>query len=142
MNSVPGLPYAVDGPDPDAQQWAARTPPAPPPPEELVLPGGIIVRPAEYQVLVDGRRAGLTRREFQIFHCLARRMDRVVTRHEIYEEVWGSTMTHRDRSVDVFVRKVRQKLAAVAPETVFIHTHFGIGYRLAPEPATPETSSL
>jgi len=42
-------------------------------------------------------------------------------------------MPYRDRSVDVFVRKVRRKLAAVSPEWEYIHTHFGIGYRFAPQ---------
>ena len=41
-------------------------------------------------------------------------------------------MKRRDRSVDVFVRKVRNKLAVVSPQWIYIHTHFGIGYRFAP----------
>ena len=54
-------------------------------------------------------------REFQTFLVLAQRPDRVVTRPEIYALVWGGQMAYRDRSVDVFVRKVRRKLAAVRP---------------------------
>lgn len=96
--------------------------------------GPLELRPDEYQVLVDGRRAGLTVREFQILHALVLRPDRVVRREEVYALVWGGPMAHRDRSVDVFVRKVRAKLTAVAPTWAFIHTHFGIGYRFAPEP--------
>ena len=42
-------------------------------------------------------------------------------------------MAYRDRAVDVFVRKVRLKLAEASPGWTFIHTHFGIGYRFAPE---------
>jgi DNA-binding response OmpR family regulator len=91
------------------------------------------VRPAEYQLLADGRRVGLTVREFQTFLVLAERPDRVVTRPEIYSLVWGGQMAYRDRSVDVFVRKVRRKLAAVAPGWAYIHTHFGVGYRFSPE---------
>ena len=64
---------------------------------------------------------------------LARRPDRVVTRPEIYAVVWGGQMAYRDRSVDVFVRKVRHKLALVAPRWNYIHTHFGVGYRFSPE---------
>ena len=56
-------------------------------------------------------------------------------REEIYERVWGYAMVHGDRSVDVFVRKLRQKLERVSPGWRYIHTHFGIGYRFAPEPA-------
>jgi len=48
--------------------------------------------------------------------------------------VWGYAMVHGDRSVDVFVRKLRQKLEKVSPSWRYIHTHFGIGYRFAAEP--------
>jgi DNA-binding winged helix-turn-helix (wHTH) protein len=58
----------------------------------------------------------------------------VLRREEIYERVWGYAMAHGDRSVDVFVRKLRQKLRAASPMWSYIHTHFGVGYRLAPEP--------
>jgi DNA-binding response OmpR family regulator len=88
------------------------------------------------QALVAGARVGLTVREFQLLAVLADREDRVVRRPEIYRQVWGGEMKHRDRAVDVFVRKVRTKLAAVAPEWAYIHTHFGIGYRFAPEYVT------
>jgi DNA-binding response OmpR family regulator len=93
------------------------------------------LRPDEMQALVDGVRVGFTVREFQILAALAARQDRVVRRPEIYRQVWGGEMKHRDRAVDVFVRKVRTKLAAAAPSWVYIHTHFGIGYRFAPEAA-------
>ena len=92
------------------------------------------IRPEEFQVFVDGARVGFTVREFEIFFVLAERYDRVVPRGEIYELVWGAQMARRDRSVDVFVRKVRIKLERVAPDWTYIHTHFGIGYRFAPEP--------
>ncbi len=90
------------------------------------------------QALVAGTRVGLTVREFQLLAVLADREDRVVRRPEIYRQVWGGEMKHRDRAVDVFVRKVRTKLAAVAPEWAYIHTHFGIGYRFAPESLASE----
>ncbi len=93
------------------------------------------LRPDEMQALIAGARIGLTVREFQVLAALADREDRVVRRTEIYRHVWGGEMKHRDRAVDVFVRKVRTKLAAAAPDWVYIHTHFGIGYRFAPEPA-------
>jgi DNA-binding response OmpR family regulator len=94
------------------------------------------IRPREYEVLADGKRVGLTVREFQTFLVLAERPDRVVTRPEIYAMVWGGQMTYRDRSVDVFVRKVRRKLEACAPGWAYLHTHFGVGYRFAPERVT------
>ena len=91
------------------------------------------IRPAEFQVLADSHRAGLTVREFELFLMLAERVDSVVQRPQIYSAIWGGTMQRRDRSVDVLVRKVRRKLELVAPEWRYIHTHFGIGYRFSPE---------
>jgi DNA-binding response OmpR family regulator len=99
--------------------------------------GDMEVRPAEYQVLIGETRTGLTVREFQTFLCLAERCDRVLTRQQIYTVVWGGRMAHRDRSVDVCIRKVRHKLAAVSPGMTYIHTHFGVGYRFCPEAARP-----
>jgi len=84
--------------------------------------------------LADGLRVGLTVREFELFFVLARRFDEVVQRPDIYELMWGGKMPRRDRSVDVLVRKVRGKLAQVAPDWLYIHTHFGVGYRFSPEP--------
>ena len=86
-------------------------------------------------MLVDGRRAGFTVREFELFLILSERVDSVIQRTELYSLIWGGTMQRRDRSVDVLVRKVRGKLRAVAPEWRYVHTHFGIGYRLSPERA-------
>jgi DNA-binding winged helix-turn-helix (wHTH) protein len=97
--------------------------------------GNLELRPDEMQALVAGTRVGLTVREFQVLAVLAAREDRVMRRAEIYRLVWSGEMKHRDRAVDVFVRKVRTKLAAAAPTWVYIHTHFGIGYRFAPEPS-------
>jgi DNA-binding response OmpR family regulator len=104
--------------------------------EEVVQIANLEIRPGEFQVLADGRRVGLTVREFQTFMVLAEQPDRVVSRPEIYARVWGGQMAYRDRSVDVFVRKVRRKLSDAASGWVYIHTHFGIGYRFAPERVT------
>ena len=106
------------------------------PRREPLRTANLEVRPNEFQLLADGKRVGLTVREFQTFLVLAERPDRVVTRPEIYALVWGGQMAYRDRSVDVFVRKVRRKLEASAPNWVYIHTHFGVGYRFSPERVT------
>ena len=80
-----------------------------------------------------GRSADLTRREFEVLQLLAHAEGKVLQREEIYQRVWGYTMAHGDRSVDVFIRKVRQKLERVSPDWRYIHTHFGVGYRFDPE---------
>jgi DNA-binding response OmpR family regulator len=94
--------------------------------------GEITVRPDLYQAYADEATLELTAREFEILHLLTG-SDRVLRREEIYERVWGYAMAHGDRSVDVFVRKLRQKLRAASPSWNYIHTHFGVGYRFAPE---------
>jgi DNA-binding response OmpR family regulator len=91
------------------------------------------IRPSGVQALADGRPVDLTAREFQVLVALAERRNRVVPRTELYHIVWQRRMAYRDRSVDVFVRKLRLKLSDAAPGWIYIHTHFGVGYRFAPE---------
>jgi two-component system alkaline phosphatase synthesis response regulator PhoP len=89
--------------------------------------------PSALKLLADGRPLDLTSREFQVLLALAERRNRVVPRDELYELVWRRRMAYRDRSVDVFVRKLRLKLDTACPGWTYIHTHFGVGYRFAPE---------
>jgi DNA-binding response OmpR family regulator len=96
--------------------------------------GEIEIRPDQFQAFVRGASVDLTRREFELIQLLAEAEGLVLQREEIYERVWGYAMARGDRSVDVFVRKLRQKLERVSPGWRYIHTHFGIGYRLAAEP--------
>jgi DNA-binding response OmpR family regulator len=100
--------------------------------EQAADVGEITVRPDLYQAYAGEQSLELTAREFEILHLLSQ-SDRVLRREEIYERVWGYAMAHGDRSVDVFVRKLRQKLRTASPEWSYIHTHFGVGYRFAPE---------
>jgi DNA-binding response OmpR family regulator len=104
---------------------------------EAVLVGALEIRPEQFQAFADGASADLTRREFELIQLLAAAEGQVLPREEIYERVWGYAMVHGDRSVDVFVRKLRQKLEKVSPQWRYIHTHFGIGYRFEAEPAEP-----
>ncbi len=77
-----------------------------------------------------------------LLQLLAQAEGKVLQREEIYQAVWGYAMAHGDRSVDVFVRKVRQKLEKVSPGWRYIHTHFGIGYRFAAEPVVEVEAPL
>jgi DNA-binding response OmpR family regulator len=99
--------------------------------EDAIQVGEVTIRPDLYQAFVGESSLELTAREFEILHLLSQ-SDRVLRREEIYERVWGYAMAHGDRSVDVFVRKLRQKLGNGSPRWSYIHTHFGVGYRLAP----------
>ena len=100
--------------------------------------GELEIRADRYQVFVGGQALDLTRREFEIVNVLAEADGQVLQREDIYQRVWGYAMAHGDRSVDVFVRKVRQKLEVRSPGWIYIHTHFGIGYRFEPEPIDGE----
>ena len=74
--------------------------------------------------------------------CLAQAEGKVLQREEIYQAVWGYAMAHGDRSVDVFVRKLRLKLEQASPDWSYIHTHFGVGYRFQPErPGGPDEAA-
>ncbi|HEY1688163.1 MAG TPA: response regulator transcription factor [Solirubrobacteraceae bacterium] len=99
-----------------------------------VMAGEVEVRPDRFQAFVAGRSLDLTRREFELIQLLAGAEGRVMEREEIYSRLWGYAMVRGDRSVDVFVRKLRQKLEKASPTWRYIHTHFGIGYRFAAEP--------
>jgi DNA-binding response OmpR family regulator len=96
--------------------------------------GELEIRADQFQAFVGGRSLELTRREFELLQLLSDARGQVMQREEIYQRVWGYAMAHGDRSVDVFVRKLRQKLEVASPTWRYIHTHFGIGYRLDPEP--------
>jgi DNA-binding response OmpR family regulator len=92
------------------------------------------IDPREVQAYVDGRSVELTPTEFRLLYTLALDRGRVVTRDELLQKVWGRRETHRDRTVDVFVRRLRQKIDRVAPRHSFIQTRFGVGYKLEAEP--------
>lgn len=91
------------------------------------------VRLEENMALVDGRPLSLTVRELQLLAALAARPQRIVTREELYSQVWGCQLRRADRSVDVYVSRLRTKLAEAIPGSKLIHTHSGIGYRFSPD---------
>jgi DNA-binding response OmpR family regulator len=91
------------------------------------------IRPEEHAALVDGRPLSLTMRELQLLVTLASRPQRIMTREELFAEVWGSEPRRDDRSVDVYVSRLRAKLHEALPELQLIHTHNGIGYRFSPD---------
>src|SRR6201991_5187089 len=95
--------------------------------------GEVEIRADRFQAYVDDLSVDLTRREFELIELLAAAEGRVLEREEIYQGVGGSARARGDRSVDVFVRKLRQKLEKASPDWRYIHTHFGVGYRFAAE---------
>jgi DNA-binding response OmpR family regulator len=98
-----------------------------------VVAGELEIRADQFQAFVGEGRLDLTRREFELLQLLADTKGQVLEREAIYQRVWGYAMAHGDRSVDVFIRKLRQKLEKRSPGWRYIHTHFGVGYRFDPE---------
>ena len=103
--------------------------------EETIAAGELAIRPDRFDAYAGESAASLSRKEYELLHQLATAGGRVLEREDIYQRVWGYTMARGDRSVDVFVRKLRQKLERISPEWRYVHTHFGVGYRFAAETA-------
>lgn len=105
--------------------------------DEVLTSGDLEIRPADGLVLAAGRALTLSVREFQLLVALVRSQGGIVSRPDLYEHVWGGTLRDGDRSIDVYVHKVRVKLETALPGWRFIHTHVGFGYRFSPETSHP-----
>ena len=92
------------------------------------------IDPREVQAFVAGQSADLTPTEFRLLYALALENGRVVSRDELLQRLWGRRESHRDRTVDVFVKKLREKLDLPGAKHTFIQTRYGVGYKLEPEP--------
>ena len=109
---------------------------APERPENITI-GPLEIIPDEHLARVEGHTLTLSLRELRLLTELARHADRILAREQLFELVWERPMRPGDRSVDVYVRKLRVKLETAVPEWRFIHTHFGFGYRLSAEARHP-----
>jgi DNA-binding response OmpR family regulator len=98
--------------------------------DEVLEVGDLEVRPDDGLCLAAGRVLMLSVREFQVLVALARRARAIVSRPDLYALVWGGKLRDGDRSVDVYVHKLRVKLETALPGSRLIHTHVGFGYRL------------
>jgi DNA-binding response OmpR family regulator len=100
------------------------------------------VDPKSVQAYVDGENVELTRTEFQLLYALALEQGRVLTRDELLQRIWGRRLTRRDRTVDVFIRKLRDKIDARASTHTFVHTRYGVGYKLEAQPRGASATKL
>jgi DNA-binding response OmpR family regulator len=91
------------------------------------------IDPLQVQAFVDGKSAQLTPTEFRLLYTLALERGRVATRDELLQKIWGRRETHRDRTVDVYVRRLRDKIDRRSSRHNFIHTRYGVGYKLEAE---------
>ena len=99
-----------------------------------LVAGDLEIRADQFQAFISGRASASRGGSSSCCPCWPTANGQVIEREDIYQKVWGYAMAHGDRSVDVFVRKLRQKLKRHSAGWRYIHTHFGIGYRFDPEP--------
>jgi DNA-binding response OmpR family regulator len=90
------------------------------------------IDPRDVQAYVDEVSAELTPTEFKVLYALALDAGRVVTRDELLQKIWGRRRSFRDRTVDVCVKRLRDKVDRRASSHTFIQTRFGVGYKLDP----------
>lgn len=92
--------------------------------KEVIRLGNMVIDPVRYLVICDGREVTLAKKEFELLHLLAARQGRVFLRNEILSQVWGNEVIVGDRTIDVHIRKIRQKLGVDC-----IRTIKGVGYK-------------
>jgi DNA-binding response OmpR family regulator len=134
--STAAQPHSAGPSDPGAEPRSGLEPavaPAAHVRREVLAIGPLEIVPDDNIAIASGRTLMLSIREFRLLTELARRADRIMAREDLFRLVWGRDMRPGDRSVDVYVRKLRVKLEQALPEWRFIHTHFGFGYRLSAE---------
>lgn len=102
---------------------------------DVLIAGELEIRPGEGLVLATGQALTLSVRELELLAAMARRQGTIITREDLYRTVWGGQLRAGDRSVDVYVSKLRGKLERALPDRRFIHTHPGFGYRFQPQPS-------
>lgn len=102
----------------------------------IITAGNISIDATKYTVAVNGVSVILAKKEFELLHLLATKPGRVFLRNEILEQVWGNDVIVGDRTIDVHIRKIRQKLGVNCISTIK-----GVGYKFEYEPE-PSLSKL
>jgi len=102
-----------------------------PEPDAILRFGKVEINPLNYSVKVFGKMVAFTKKEFEVLLYLAKRPGRVVTRDTLLNEIWGDDVVVIDRTIDVHIRKIREKLGE--ENMHLVETIKGVGYRLKAE---------
>lgn len=94
----------------------------------VITVGSMVVDPEKFLVFVEGQKVELAKKEFELLHLLIKKPERVFLRNEILAQVWGNEVIVGDRTIDVHIRKIRQKLGIDCISTVK-----GVGYKFSLE---------
>ncbi|WP_279306816.1 response regulator YycF [Nicoliella spurrieriana] len=92
--------------------------------------GDLIIHPQAYSVTKRGESIELTHREFELLHYLAQHIGQVMTREHLLQTVWGYDYFGDVRTVDVTVRRLREKIEDNPSHPVWLVTRRGVGYYL------------
>ncbi len=101
------------------------------PQREKVRRGDIVIDPMAHSVSVAGRLIELSALEFRLLHYMASHSGMVFSRDQLLDNVWGNDRTVTPRSVDVYIRRVREKIELRPQEPAYVQTIHGVGYRFA-----------
>jgi two-component system, OmpR family, alkaline phosphatase synthesis response regulator PhoP len=93
--------------------------------------GALLIDPSAHSVVVAGRSVALSALEFRLLHHLASHPGMVFSRDQLLDRVWGNDRSVTQRSVDVYVRRVREKIEHQPQEPTYVQTVHGVGYRFA-----------
>jgi len=93
--------------------------------------GEIMIDPMAHSVMVSGRTVELSALEFRLLHYLASHPGMVFSRDQLLDSVWGNDRTVTPRSVDVYIRRVREKIENQPQQPIYVQTVHGVGYRFA-----------
>jgi len=96
--------------------------------EKPISRGGISIDPASYRVTRDGKTVPMSTLEFRLLYYLAARPERVFSRDQLLDAVWGSERFVTPRSVDVYIRRIREKIEPDPDKPIYVKTVRGAGY--------------
>jgi DNA-binding response OmpR family regulator len=98
--------------------------------EKQIKYKGIVLNLDRYDAFVGGKKAGLSKREFEVLRLMMSHPRKVFTKNNIYESIWGGEFWGDDNLINVYISKLRSKLNAIVPETEYIQTVWGIGFKM------------
>lgn len=110
--------------------------------EEVLTVGGVKLDVTRHEVEVDGDRVHLPLKQFQLLELLLANPGRVLSRRTILERVWGDTGNIDGSTLEVQIKRLRQKVELEPSQPERIRTVRGIGYMYAPEPARPQSAGV
>jgi two-component system alkaline phosphatase synthesis response regulator PhoP len=101
------------------------------PPRLKVQRGELVIDPTAHSVVIGGRAVELSALEFRLLHHLASHPGMVFSRDQLLDSVWGNDRSVTPRSVDVYIRRIREKIELKPQQPAYVQTIHGVGYRFA-----------